>query len=151
MKLLLFLLSLFCSVRGWTQGLSHCRQVLYCCTLQLKPYNLLLSKVMNAEINMDSSFLYDFCLRVNTYLIQKRFLLVRISASKWRRNQKVGFMWLKFINLPDNNYHKNQDKLGRIPRWQLEGRSRKQASYREILERHWRHTLQENHREEAKL
>jgi hypothetical protein len=29
-----------------------------------------------------------------------------------------------------------------IPRWQLEGGSRKHASYSEILERHWRHTLQ---------
>jgi hypothetical protein len=29
-----------------------------------------------------------------------------------------------------------------IPRWRLEGRSRKQASYSEILERCWRHTLQ---------
>jgi hypothetical protein len=29
-----------------------------------------------------------------------------------------------------------------IPRWQLEGGSRKQASYSEILERRWRHTLQ---------
>jgi hypothetical protein len=30
----------------------------------------------------------------------------------------------------------------RIPRWWLEGGSRKQASYSEILERCWRHTLQ---------
>jgi hypothetical protein len=29
-----------------------------------------------------------------------------------------------------------------IPRWRLEGGSRKRASYSEILERHWRHTLQ---------
>jgi hypothetical protein len=29
-----------------------------------------------------------------------------------------------------------------IPRWQLEGGSRKQASYSETLERRWRHTLQ---------
>jgi hypothetical protein len=29
--------------------------------------------------------------------------------------------------------------LGGIPRWQLEGGSRKQASYSEILERRWRH------------
>jgi hypothetical protein len=29
-----------------------------------------------------------------------------------------------------------------IPRWGLEGGSRKRASYSEILERHWRHTLQ---------
>jgi hypothetical protein len=29
-----------------------------------------------------------------------------------------------------------------IPRWWLEGGSRKCASYCEILERHWRHTLQ---------
>jgi hypothetical protein len=28
-----------------------------------------------------------------------------------------------------------------IPRWQLEGGSRKHASYSEILERCWRHTL----------
>jgi hypothetical protein len=31
---------------------------------------------------------------------------------------------------------------GEIPRWQLEGGNRKQASYSEILERCWRHTLQ---------
>jgi hypothetical protein len=30
----------------------------------------------------------------------------------------------------------------RIPRWQLEGGSRKCASYSEILERRWRHTVQ---------
>jgi hypothetical protein len=29
-----------------------------------------------------------------------------------------------------------------IPRWRLEVGSRKQASYSEILERRWRHTLQ---------
>jgi hypothetical protein len=29
-----------------------------------------------------------------------------------------------------------------IPRWWLEGGSRKRTSYSEILERHWRHTLQ---------
>jgi hypothetical protein len=29
-----------------------------------------------------------------------------------------------------------------ISRWQLEGGSRKRDSYSEILERHWRHTLQ---------
>jgi hypothetical protein len=29
-----------------------------------------------------------------------------------------------------------------FPRWRLEGGSRKRASYSEILERHWRHTLQ---------
>jgi hypothetical protein len=29
-----------------------------------------------------------------------------------------------------------------IPRWQLEGGNRKPASYSEILERSWRHTLQ---------
>jgi hypothetical protein len=29
-----------------------------------------------------------------------------------------------------------------IPRWQLEGGSRKHASYNEILDRHGRHTLQ---------
>jgi hypothetical protein len=34
--------------------------------------------------------------------------------------------------------------LRRIPRWQLEGGRRKHASYSEILERHWRHTLQES-------
>jgi hypothetical protein len=29
-----------------------------------------------------------------------------------------------------------------IAGWQLEGGSRKRASYSDILERHWRHTLQ---------
>jgi hypothetical protein len=33
-------------------------------------------------------------------------------------------------------------KKKEIPRWRLEGGSRKRASYSEILERHWRHTLQ---------
>jgi hypothetical protein len=32
--------------------------------------------------------------------------------------------------------------MGGIPRWWLEGGSRKHASYSEILERRWRHTLQ---------
>jgi hypothetical protein len=39
----------------------------------------------------------------------------------------------------DHNF--NKSNLG-IPRWQLEGGSRKLASYSEILERRWRHTLQ---------
>jgi hypothetical protein len=38
-----------------------------------------------------------------------------------------------------------------IPRWRLEGGSRKRASYSEILERCWRHTLQAKPLEEAKL
>jgi hypothetical protein len=33
-------------------------------------------------------------------------------------------------------------KKEKIPRWWLEGGSRKRASYSEILERRWRHTLQ---------
>jgi hypothetical protein len=33
-------------------------------------------------------------------------------------------------------------KREEIPRWWLEGGSRKPASYSEILERCWRHTLQ---------
>jgi hypothetical protein len=33
-------------------------------------------------------------------------------------------------------------KVGWIPRWWLEGGSRKRASYSEILGRHQRHTLQ---------
>jgi hypothetical protein len=32
--------------------------------------------------------------------------------------------------------------FGEIPRWQLEGGSRKRASYSEIMERRWRHILQ---------
>jgi hypothetical protein len=39
------------------------------------------------------------------------------------------------------NEDKRSDK--EIPRWWLEGGSKKHASYSEILERHWRHTLQE--------
>jgi hypothetical protein len=34
-----------------------------------------------------------------------------------------------------------KEVLMRIPRWQLEAGSRKHASYSEILERSWRHTL----------
>jgi hypothetical protein len=37
---------------------------------------------------------------------------------------------------------KVKEKERGIPRWQLEGGSRKHASYSEILERHWRNTLQ---------
>jgi hypothetical protein len=36
----------------------------------------------------------------------------------------------------------NIKKRTGIPRWRLEGRCRKLASYSEILERHWRNTLQ---------
>jgi hypothetical protein len=35
-----------------------------------------------------------------------------------------------------------QDGVRRFPRWRLEGGSRKRASYSEIMERRWRHTLQ---------
>jgi hypothetical protein len=36
----------------------------------------------------------------------------------------------------------NRINIVEIPRWWLEGGSRKRASYSEILERRWRHTLQ---------
>jgi exonuclease III len=45
-----------------------------------------------------------------------------------RRNNEGHFMLIKGTGL--------------IPRWQLDGGSRKRASYSEILERRWRHTLQ---------
>jgi hypothetical protein len=38
--------------------------------------------------------------------------------------------------------HEVKNFLEEIPRWQLEVGSRKRASYSEILERRWRHTLQ---------
>jgi hypothetical protein len=43
-----------------------------------------------------------------------------------------------------NNYHQeHHQRLRReIPRWRLEGGSRKHASCSEILEKRWRHTLQ---------
>jgi hypothetical protein len=39
---------------------------------------------------------------------------------------------------------------GGIPRWQLEGGSRKHTSYSEILEKHWRHNLQARPRRRGK-
>jgi hypothetical protein len=58
----------------------------------------------------------------------------------------------------------DKENVEGIRRWRLEGGSRKRASYSEILERHWRHTLQakpprggktterrQDHQEEAKL
>jgi hypothetical protein len=36
----------------------------------------------------------------------------------------------------------NKIMTAQIPRWWLEGGYRKHASYSEILEKHWRHTLQ---------
>jgi hypothetical protein len=47
--------------------------------------------------------------------------------------------YLPFFSFPDN---KQNSKIEEIPRWRLEGGSRKRASYSEILERRWRHTLQ---------
>jgi hypothetical protein len=38
--------------------------------------------------------------------------------------------------------NKSRKIFREIPKWQLEGGNRKHASYSEILERHWRHTLQ---------
>jgi hypothetical protein len=46
--------------------------------------------------------------------------------------------------LPKNIYFIQRKNLGGIPRCQLEGGSRKWASYSETLERCWRHTLQAN-------
>jgi hypothetical protein len=46
----------------------------------------------------------------------------------------------KMFYLKKNHYIKIDFR--RIPRWWLEGGSRKCASYSEILERPWRHTLQ---------
>jgi hypothetical protein len=39
------------------------------------------------------------------------------------------------------NLKKKKEWMREIPRWQLEGGSRKRVSYSEILERRWRHTL----------
>jgi hypothetical protein len=49
--------------------------------------------------------------------------------------------YLKYLCEPTMN---NQYilKMWEIPRWRLEGGGRKRASYSEILERRWRHTLQ---------
>jgi hypothetical protein len=57
--------------------------------------------------------------------IQHHFMIK--SSKKIRNRRKVpqhykGYLW-------------------RIPRWRLEGGSRKRASYSEILERSWKHTL----------
>jgi hypothetical protein len=62
------------------------------------------------------------------------------DVNKWKRHivnlqrshQKWGW------GIPKIEIKKNQE----IPRWQIEGGSRKCASYSEILERCWRHILQ---------
>jgi hypothetical protein len=46
------------------------------------------------------------------------------------------------INIKRPNGRSIEDEKEEISRWQLEGGSRKRASYSEILERRWRHTLQ---------
>jgi hypothetical protein len=47
--------------------------------------------------------------------------------------------WPTFVT--DQGQNIKPAQIG-IPRWRLEGGSRKRASYSEILERCWRHTLQ---------
>jgi hypothetical protein len=42
----------------------------------------------------------------------------------------------------DGEISGNKTETMEIPRWRLEGGSRKRTSYSEILEKCWRHTLQ---------
>jgi hypothetical protein len=51
--------------------------------------------------------------------------------------QEVKLDW----DIEESGFHR-QKEVGEILRWQIEGGSRKRASYSEILERRWRHTLQ---------
>jgi hypothetical protein len=53
----------------------------------------------------------------------------------------IAKLW-KQPRCPTNNEWIKKMWDRRIPRWQLEGGSRKHASYSEILEKRWRHTLQ---------
>jgi hypothetical protein len=55
-----------------------------------------------------------------------------------RRGETVSKMW-EFTKLVQLNI---ENPVVEIPRWQLEVGSRMRASYSEILERRWRHTLQ---------
>jgi hypothetical protein len=45
-------------------------------------------------------------------------------------------------DFPIYGSHIRNNHVNRIPRWRLDGGSRKRVSYSEILERCWRHTLQ---------
>jgi hypothetical protein len=58
----------------------------------------------------------------------------------WERRDKWDYMKLKSFCTGKELVSKL--KRLEIPRWRLEGGSRKRASYSEILERHCRHTLQ---------
>jgi hypothetical protein len=94
---------------------------------------LILSKV-RAIFNM--SILPKEIHRFNTVFAQMQIFLELGKKSKTHRE-------LQGTPESKNNLKKkNKSGEGGIPRWQLEGGSRKQASYSEILERHQRHTLQ---------
>jgi hypothetical protein len=57
---------------------------------------------------------------------------------KTSRRREIIKIWPEINEIvTKNNHTKNQQ--GEIPRWQLEGGSRKRAPYSEILERRWRH------------
>jgi hypothetical protein len=75
---------------------------------------------------------------INTSVINTSVINTPVSS---RRQQKSWKIPAFLNNSPGSNRYVNLFNL-RIPRWQLEGGSRKPAFYSEILERHRRHTLQ---------
>jgi hypothetical protein len=63
------------------------------------------------------------------------------TSHKERENNKWGILGF-FLKLHKEEKMKYIKKYWETPRWRLEGGSRKCASYSEILEKCWRHTLQ---------
>jgi hypothetical protein len=80
--------------------------------------------------------------------IETNKTIQRINKTKRWFFEKINKIDKPLANLTNVRREKTQISKTRnekgefFPRWWLEGGSRKHASYSEILERHWRHTLQ---------
>jgi ribonuclease HI len=104
---------------------------------------LQLSKEKTANIYTDSKYAF-LVLHAHLALWKERGLLTT-EGSPIKHSREI-LNILKAVLLPKQiaviHRPRHQRSEERIPRWRLEGGSRKRASYSEILERRWRHTLQ---------
>jgi hypothetical protein len=86
------------------------------------------------EVIENENTMYQKLWNTAKAVLRGKFIAMSAYIKRTKRSQINDLMLhLKFIE---------KRRIRRIPRWQLEGGSKKRASYSEILERCQRHTLQ---------
>jgi hypothetical protein len=108
-----------------------CRNKTNSCTLTSYPATLLYSLIKYIILSSESSEILKYTNQLWKKWHNFLFLILRILIC-----------FSGFIAFGRKRMFIRSGNMGRIPRWRLEVGSRKRASYSEILERHWRHTLQ---------